>query len=175
MDEHFPDNGNEIRIIAEPGRYFVSSAFTLVCRIHSIRDKYSTNGELKERMYFINDGVYGSFNCNLYDHKIAIPKFMKDVTVNQNPLLNYDDDEYSSSIWGPTCDALDQVVPQLKVRKMTIGDIIYFENMGAYTMPIASAFNGFPLPKIDYFLEQEYWNTIKHKVKPLVWKNYDDM
>lgn len=44
-------------------------------------------------------GVYGSFNCNLYDHKIAIPITLKSAN----------EELFKSSIWGPTCDALDQV------------------------------------------------------------------
>jgi len=31
------------------------------------------------------------------------------------------------------------------------GDLLGFRNMGAYTMPIASAFNGFEVPKTLYF------------------------
>jgi len=30
-------------------------------------------------MYYINDGVYGSFNCILYDHYVADPSFFPKV------------------------------------------------------------------------------------------------
>lgn len=53
-----------------------------------------------------------------------------------------------SSIWGPTCDGLDQVVEHIMLHDMNLGDWIVFENMGAYTLPVASAFNGFPVPKV---------------------------
>jgi ornithine decarboxylase len=28
-------------------------------------------------MYYINDGVYGSFNCVLYDHAVVTPQPLK--------------------------------------------------------------------------------------------------
>lgn len=170
---HFPPCDG-VRIIAEPGRFYVSSAYTLACRVHSKREN-SHNGIIENVMYFINDGVYGSFNCNLYDHKIVHPKTLKNSMCNE-PL-------YKSSIWGPTCDALDQVkktsaiVAQNRINSrklifisfftsqvcenvllphLNIDDIIVFENMGAYTIPIASPFNGFPLPKIEYYIERKH-------------------
>ncbi len=32
-------------------------------------------------MYYINDGVYGSFNCVLYDHYVPEPSFLADVCI----------------------------------------------------------------------------------------------
>ena len=61
LDKHFPSEEG-VQVIAEPGRYYVASAYTLVTRIHSIR---TVRGH---RMYYINDGVYSSFNAILYDH-----------------------------------------------------------------------------------------------------------
>lgn len=91
LDEHFPDDGN-IRIIAEPGRYYVASAYTLATNIIAVRDMidpgefivrmkpfliilFSSSIETNKMtyMYYVNDGVYGSFNCVLYDHYIPQP------------------------------------------------------------------------------------------------------
>lgn len=74
---HFPTN--DVTVIAEPGRFFVASAYTLATRIHSKRNVIR-NGNLENVMYFINDGVYGSFNCNIYDHKVVRPKLLKEVS-----------------------------------------------------------------------------------------------
>lgn len=70
LDLHFAST--EVTVIAEPGRFFVSSAYTLITRIHAKRHLYR-DGNLHDVMYYINDGVYGSFNCNLYDHYTAHP------------------------------------------------------------------------------------------------------
>lgn len=99
LEEHFPDDGN-IRIIAEPGRYYVASAYSLATNIIATRETLNaglliTNthqsldfsvlrsltietGEM-QYMYYINDGVYGSFNCVLYDHYTPAPTFMPHV------------------------------------------------------------------------------------------------
>lgn len=76
IDEFF--GSSEYLIIAEPGRFFVSSAYTLACRIHSKR-AIVREGIVEHIKYFINDGVYSSFNCILYDHKIVYPKVIRKV------------------------------------------------------------------------------------------------
>ncbi|VEN58881.1 unnamed protein product [Callosobruchus maculatus] len=74
------------------------------------------------RMYYINDGVYGSFNCILYDHQVVQPK----------PLEQAPDAVYRpSSVWGPTCDGLDQVAENVMLPEMKVGDWLVFEDMGA--------------------------------------------
>jgi len=70
LNEWFPPSFG-VTIMAEPGRFFVASAFTLATKIHSIK-KRSNNDE--HVMYYINDGVYGSFNNILYDHSVVVPK-----------------------------------------------------------------------------------------------------
>lgn len=97
IDKYFPVS-DDVTIIAEPGRFYVSSAYTLICKIHSKR-QINKNGTI-ENMYYINDGVYGSFNCNLYDHRIVVPRVLNIIENSEY---------FNSSIWGPTCDALDQV------------------------------------------------------------------
>ena len=37
LDEHFPDDGT-VRVIAEPGRYYVASAYTLATNVIAIRE-----------------------------------------------------------------------------------------------------------------------------------------
>lgn len=71
LDEYFPDP-ELVRVIAEPGRFYVASAFILATNIHSKREV--PNGkDVSHIMYYINDGVYGSFNSLLYDHSQVTP------------------------------------------------------------------------------------------------------
>lgn len=65
------------QIIAEPGRYVVASAFTLATNIVAKREVNDDNGSLVSTMYYINDGVYGSFNCVLYDHQEVNPDLLE--------------------------------------------------------------------------------------------------
>lgn len=38
-------------------------------------------------MYYLNDGVYGSFNCQLYDHKIVYPLTLKSINDGERVLI----------------------------------------------------------------------------------------
>lgn len=152
LETYFPDKN--IRVIAEPGRFYVASAFTLVTNIQSKKNIYdSVTDDVNHVMYYINDGVYGSFNCLLYDHQVVKP------IIFQKPAENAK--QFASTIWGPTCDALDQLVVDIPMPDINIGDFIVFENMGAYTIPVASPFNGFPLPKVYCFITRDIWQMIR--------------
>ncbi|XP_066249356.1 ornithine decarboxylase 1-like [Euwallacea similis] len=157
LDEFFSDLN--VRFISEPGRYYVSSAYTLVCNIYSIRKITEANDQGNRyethRMYYINDGVYGSFNCIFYDHRVIIPIPLKE---HEEPK------KVSCSIWGPTCDSLDQIVEDMSLPDMQIGDWMVFEDMGAYTLPAASSFNGFPVPKVYYVMTYSEWSVFKNIV-----------
>lgn len=61
------------------------------------------------------------------------------------------------SIWGPTCDGLDRVIDLVNMPKMNMGDWIIFEDMGAYTLPLACTFNGFPVPKVFSVIDLGIW------------------
>ncbi|XP_017061277.1 ornithine decarboxylase 1 [Drosophila ficusphila] len=141
VQRHFPDE--RVQIIAEPGRFFVAAAFTLVCKIHAKREVRSEDGKLDTIMYYLNDGVYGSFNCILYDHQVVTAEHYLEES-DDLPLLK-------SLIWGPSCDAFDKISEDLLLPNLNRGDLLGFRNMGAYTMPIASPFNGFDVPKTLYF------------------------
>ena len=49
-----------------------------------------------------------------------------------------------SSLWGPTCDSIDCVLPDVELPELQVGDWLAFRNMGAYTSCAASNFNGMP-------------------------------
>ena len=107
FETFFPPEMN-VRYIAEPGRYFVASACTNVCNVTSVR-KVESEGE-KNFMYYINDGVYGSFNCVMFDH----------FTPTAHPLVSSDDSLYKCSVWGPTCDSLDCISKDATLPKVNV-------------------------------------------------------
>lgn len=75
-------------MIAEPGRYVVTSAFTLATQVISKRRTQSAaaaDQEPSSCMYYINDGVYGSFNCLLYDHAEVTPQILNLVSAKEVP------------------------------------------------------------------------------------------
>jgi len=103
-------------------------------------------------MYYVNDGVYGSFNCVLYDHYVPEPSFLVNVESSE---------KFTSSIWGPTCDGLDCIHTSIEIPKLNISDWIIWKNMGAYTISAAVQFNGLPFGKPLYFMSKQFWDSVK--------------
>ena len=135
LDKFFADLN--VTVIAEPGRYMVATAFTLVTKVGSVRDNRA--GDYR---YYINDGVYGSFNNVIADY--AVPK--------PEPLSNEVSTRSSEtcSIWGPSCDGLDKINAELDFPKLREGDFLAWFDMGAYTGCLYTEFNGFPMPLYFY-------------------------
>ena len=74
LDQHFPEGQGGVEIIAEPGRFFAESTYALALNVHSRRivqpkNNLSQNKDNREFQYYLSDGVYGSFNCILFDHQ----------------------------------------------------------------------------------------------------------
>lgn len=154
LEEYFPVS-DDVNVIAEPGRFYVASAFTLVCHVIAKRMMTKDDGQ-SVAMYYLNDGVYGSFNCILYDHAEVTPLPLVDQQVNashERPLIN-------TVLWGPTCDAMDCIKRDFIFPEMQVGDWIVFPAMGAYTVAAASGFNGFPVPTLKYVIDRYCYDVI---------------
>ncbi|KIK60135.1 hypothetical protein GYMLUDRAFT_244568 [Collybiopsis luxurians FD-317 M1] len=158
IHQHFPDRTN-IKVIAEPGRFYVSKAFSLAANIIARRAPFSDSTTINENatlsdhpsvMYYINDGVYGAFNCILFDHQVAHPYVL---SMNGSFHVPSSEPVCLSSVWGPTCDSIDCVSPKTNLPAgLRVGDWLGFDNMGAYTVCAASQFNGFEVSKVVYTL-----------------------
>ncbi|XP_064120042.1 ornithine decarboxylase 1-like [Macrobrachium nipponense] len=148
LDEFFPEDTG-VKVIAEPGRYVVASAFTLATSVVAKREVCDDNDAVVSTMYYTNDGVYGSFNCTLYDHQTVHPEVLKDVPAGE--------DHMTCSVWGPTCDGLDQVVSEVQLPSLDCGDWLVWRDMGAYTLSAAGTFNGFPIPKVHVAIPHHTW------------------
>ncbi|EEC16452.1 ornithine decarboxylase, putative [Ixodes scapularis] len=137
---HFPEETG-VRVISEPGRFFVASAFTLYTTVIAKREVLLPGSALPRAMYYLNDGVYGSFNCTVFDHAEPVPFALR----GGGPLR-------PCSLWGPTCDSMDQILEEALLPDLGVGDWVVFENMGAYTLCASSNFNGFQVPEVKYAL-----------------------
>lgn len=157
LELHFPERS--VRVIAEPGRYFAAAAYTLATMIYAKREVTNKEGDGDEEthtMYFINDGVYGSFNCVLYDHQHVVAE----------PLHESCERSLPCSLWGPTCDGLDCVVASTRLPPMALAEWVLWRDMGAYTLPVASSFNGFPVPRVRAYVDSRLWSMLKD-LRPL--------
>jgi len=127
---------DRVKFIAEPGRFMVQKSHTLVCCVVAkkrVGDKF---------IYYLNDGVYGSFNCIIFDHQNPeiLPMSSKDST-----------NVYESQIFGNTCDSLDEIKRSVMLPELFIGDQVCVKNFGAYTTSAKSdSFNGYKVDKFIY-------------------------
>lgn len=97
---------------------------------------------------YINDGVYGAFNCILFDHQVVHPYVL---SLNGSFHVASSEPQHLSSVWGPTCDSIDCVCSKAVLPiALQVGDWLGFDNMGAYTICAASQFNGFELSNVIY-------------------------
>ena len=134
----------KVRFIAEPGRYFTESTHTLVANV------IAKKRDMDVIKYYLNEGVYGSFNCLHFDHQFpelhALPMTYAPITA-----------KYNSTFFGPTCDSMDVIYKDILFQELNIGDWIYVKNFGSYTVSpkVLGSFNGFSLTEYYYIYPDE--------------------
>ncbi len=134
-----------IEVIAEPGRYFAEKTQTLVLNVIGKKEIQHVNAT-STFVYYLNDGIYGSFNCIYFDH--SIPKL---IPFNKG----WDETLYRSTVFGPTCDSMDIISESVLLPELFIGEWVYVKDFGAYTSASSSAFNGFKTKKFKYIFKGE--------------------
>lgn len=159
VDLYFPASTG-VTIIAEPGSFFVSSAFTLAANVISkevlARDRQDQNhddpspNEEPEFQYYMNEGVYGCFASKLSETVITPP------SIHKNTLL--DAPVFSSSLWGPSGDDLDQVVEHCLLPELNVGDWLMFTHAGAYSLgqPLGSSTDS-SSPPVYFVISSRDW------------------
>jgi ornithine decarboxylase len=121
----------DVDVIAEPGRFMVATAAVLVSEIVG---KARRDGKI---FYHVNDGVYHTFSGVVYDH--WTPNFHAYRTGRSEVC----------AVVGPTCDSFDKIsLSEQLPADLQIGDCLYTENIGAYSIASSTRFNGFEGAKI---------------------------
>ena len=124
------DLPQDVRVMAEPGRYLVSDAAYFVCRV------LGTTTRGNKRWMYWDAGVFGGVIETTEGLRYNI---RTDRTGHPVPW----------SVAGPTCDSVDVMMREEPLPEdLREGDFIYIVNAGAYTTAYASNFNGFPLPDV---------------------------
>jgi ornithine decarboxylase len=123
----------QIRVTAEPGRFLVAPAMDAIATVIG----KAWRGD--SFWYYLDDGVYGSFNGRVYDPTVRYPL----QAVSQSGGAHH-----PSVLAGPTCDSIDIIEEDLWLPELQIGDLLVGSLMGAYTMGSACEFNSIPKTKI---------------------------
>ncbi|HWA91862.1 MAG TPA: alanine racemase [Rhizomicrobium sp.] len=121
-------------VLCEPGRALIAEGLSLIAQV-ILR---------KGDSLYLNDGVYGSFDeltlpgwTAHYRHKV----WSLDA---KNRVVAVPGEDKPFRVYGPTCDTLDVLPYPLPLPdSIAAGDFIVFEDMGAYSVAIRTAFNGF--------------------------------
>lgn len=120
-----------VKFIAEPGRFLVGPAGTLVTQV--IGRTFRNN----KNYYYLNDGIYADFSGMVFDHCRYEFKTLRR------------GQKFLSTLAGPTCDSFDTLSMNEEIPELYVEDVVYVKNIGAYSCASAtSGFNGFPPAKI---------------------------
>jgi ornithine decarboxylase len=116
-----------MRVIAEPGRFVVGPS---AIGVASVMGRARREGHW---WYYLDDGLYGSFSGQLFDHARYPVEPLRD-----------GEERLPSVLAGPTCDSIDVIAENLMLPELKAGDLIVGRAMGAYTWASSSEFNFFP-------------------------------
>jgi ornithine decarboxylase len=133
IDRLFP---SDMQILAEPGRFLVATAAVCLARIigKAIRDG--------KTCYYIDDSIYNTYSGIIFDHcQYHVKAFKRGKTE-------------ICAVFGQTCDGLDAISQAEELPDLAIDDLVYSENIGAYSSASATWFNGFPPAKVVHVNER---------------------
>ncbi|PWE32066.1 ornithine decarboxylase [Maritimibacter sp. 55A14] len=121
-------------LVCEPGRAMVAEAFTLAARVKALRPDGSV---------FLNDGIYGTL-AEL--PSMGEPGRITALGPDGTPRCGA---TRPRTVFGPTCDSLDRLpgAPALP-EDLAEDDYLLFAGMGAYSLAIATGFNGYGAPAL---------------------------
>jgi ornithine decarboxylase len=117
-----------LRLIAEPGRYIVGPA---AIGVATVMGRARREGHW---WYYLDDGLYGSYSGQLFDH----------ARYPVEPLRDAGGERLPSVLAGPTCDSIDVIAENIMLPQLKSGDILVGRAMGAYTWASATEFNFYP-------------------------------
>ncbi len=126
-----------VNLIAEPGRGLVANTFNLVTSVISKSKRRS------RYWLFLDAGAYN-----------ALLETMVYQGSTKYRIIPLSDKNFSKTkthfiLTGPTCDSLDVFDSDAELpNNIEVGDKLIIHDTGAYSFSLATAFNGFPKPRI---------------------------
>jgi ornithine decarboxylase len=120
----------DIQILAEPGRFLIATAATSIARVigKAVRDG--------KPCYYVDDSVYHTYSGIIFDHcQYRVAAFKRGATE-------------MSMVFGQTCDGMDTIAQSEQLPELEIDDLVYSENIGAYSNASSTWFNGFAPAKV---------------------------
>lgn len=166
------NNRNDLTVIAEPGRYFASSTIYTFLKVinrkvfdglsykaidseevNLLLNKYSLNklnpalGNNEEIFdYYLNESAILLFNRSVFEGIYEIPHFIQSHTGEK---------QHKSNIYGDTVMKKDQIWKNVMLPRLSVGEYLYFKNMGAYSTSYSSEvkINGYKISQLFFYFE----------------------
>ncbi len=120
-----------VQVISEPGRFISGPSMFCIATIIGTANRNGFN------WYYLDEGVYGSYSGQIFDHVRYPLEFFSDKV-----------EKLPSVLAGPTCDSIDLIAEDVALPTLRIGNIMVGHLMGAYTSVTATEFNAVPKTKI---------------------------
>ncbi|KAM7305540.1 ornithine decarboxylase [Ixodes scapularis] len=143
INRHFPESSG-VRVIAEPGQFFVTSAFTLVTKVvgKRKRDIVFDGFSYAHEDVFINESKFNSIPRGMFQY----------LDVTFRPL----DPPYDrprnvlTTVWSTSGSPLDRVRDKDLLFDVAVDEWLLMDNMGAYSLVLTCGFNGSGFPPVKY-------------------------
>jgi ornithine decarboxylase len=129
---------SDIRIIAEPGRFLASTAFTLACKVIGKRRSGSLGAKehSSDGMLYLGGGVYGDF-MNVVMEKLNAQGYL--IKQPGATSTQHGAEPHRYSMWGPTCDSLDKISDDCEFREdVELDDWVCFPSRGGHNQAKSS-------------------------------------
>ncbi|NXC52932.1 AZIN2 inhibitor, partial [Aleadryas rufinucha] len=156
LDLYFPE-GCGVDIVARPGRYYVTSAFTLAVSITALEEipveQPGSDGGCDSGMGFsVSPSPPEPSPCSPAEEECGSKKSL--VPCPEHPW-------HSSSLRGPPGHGEDRIADGLELPQLHVGDWLVFGNMGAYSITASSPLSGCPQPHVTYAMSRMAWKAVQ--------------
>ncbi|NWH66395.1 AZIN2 inhibitor, partial [Geococcyx californianus] len=149
LDLYFP-NGCGVEVIARPGRFYVTSAFTFAASITAKEEAPAEQPGSDGRWEM---GWWGLCGAG-HPHALCPLPLCPQRRCPDSPWR-------SSRLCGPAGLAEDRIADALELPELHVGDWLVFEDMGAYTIAAPSVLGGGPQPRITYAMSRLAWKAVQ--------------
>ncbi|KFV75083.1 Ornithine decarboxylase 2, partial [Dryobates pubescens] len=156
LDLYFPE-GCGVEVIATPGRFYVSSAFTLAASItareEAPAEQPASDGRWDGRASCITSVMASTAPSAASCSTAPAPHLGCTRPCPELPL-------HSSSLWGPPGHPEDRIADGLELPELQVGEWLIFQDMGAYSTAAAPP-AGWPQPHTTYAMSRLAWKTLQ--------------
>ncbi|NXT04810.1 AZIN2 inhibitor, partial [Prunella fulvescens] len=157
LDLYFPE-GSGVDIIARPGRYYVTSAFTLAVSITALEEipmeQPGSDGRCDSRMCPLCFSLLPDVSPVSLS-PLPAPQCVPCVPEPTKPSPQFP--WHSSSLRGPRGHGEERIADGLQLPQLHVGDWLLFGDMGAYTMPVSPLLSGGAQAHVTYAMSRMAW------------------